>query len=234
MFIDFHAHFLHGIDDGAYDLITGISMLTESRRQGVEYVLATPHFHHDDTDISRACSVRDAAVDEVENYASEHSLDIPGIITGFEVDFYSGLKSEPDIGKLCIAGTNLLLVEMPYVPWKQNDIEALFELTLVGIKPVIAHIDRYFRHFGDSVFSIFELDAVFQLNCKVMETISGRNFVKKIVKSGRTCVMGTDMHNTDTRCCNIAKAHNSALKKLSPYADRLFYDNAAELLFLDK
>lgn len=233
MFIDFHAHFLHGIDDGATDVSTGVAMLSESWNQGTKYILATPHFHYGDADINEEISKRDTALAEIKEYAEANSIKIPHIISGFEVDFKYSLKNDPQIDKLCIEGTNHLLVEMPYNNWKQNDIEALYELTLMGIKPVIAHVDRYYRCFGDEIFDVFDLDAVFQMNCKVMETIAGRNFVKKIMKAGKVCVMGTDMHNLTTRTCNIQKAHEIAHKKLFEYSKKLFYVNAAKILLFN-
>lgn len=231
MYIDFHAHFLHGVDDGAHNLDMAVSMLAESRSQGTEYIIATPHYQREMSDVSAQCMLRDKAVCEIKEYASCNLVEIPEIISGFEVDFHHGLKDEPDLKKLCISGTDLLLLEMPYVPWKQNDIEGIYDLLLKGIRPVIAHIDRYYRHFGESIFGIFELDAIFQLNCKVMDSISGRNFVKKLIKSDIKCVIGTDMHNITTRSCNISKAYNIAYKKLASYADDLFYGNAAGILF---
>ena len=214
MFIDFHGHFLHGIDDGADDLNTGFCMLRDSFRQGCEYVVATPHFNPGEA------TVLDEAIAEITECARIHGADIPEIIPAFEVDFSSGLKNVLSADKLCISGTSYMLVEMPYGKWSQNDIERLYELTLAGIRPVVAHIDRYFRHFGDSVFSIFELDICFQLNCKSMDTISGR-----------TCVMGSDMHNMTSRPCNMKKAYNTACKKLAPYAEELFYTNAWNMIF---
>ena len=46
--VDFHSHFLPGIDDGAADVPTGAEMLRESYRQGVRLMCATPHFYADE------------------------------------------------------------------------------------------------------------------------------------------------------------------------------------------
>ena len=45
--IDYHAHVIPGIDDGAADADIAVAMLKESRRQGVHTVVATPHFYAD-------------------------------------------------------------------------------------------------------------------------------------------------------------------------------------------
>ena len=45
MIIDFHSHVLPGIDDGSDDVATSLAMLEASRAQGVDVVIATPHFY---------------------------------------------------------------------------------------------------------------------------------------------------------------------------------------------
>ena len=43
--IDFHSHILPGIDDGARNLNSSMSMLEQVREQKVDYMVATPHFY---------------------------------------------------------------------------------------------------------------------------------------------------------------------------------------------
>ena len=42
--IDMHAHILPGIDDGSRDWDESRRMLEESYRQGIRYIVATPHY----------------------------------------------------------------------------------------------------------------------------------------------------------------------------------------------
>ena len=41
---DFHSHVLPGLDDGSANLEESIALLESSREQGIEAVVATPHF----------------------------------------------------------------------------------------------------------------------------------------------------------------------------------------------
>ena len=43
--IDVHCHILPGVDDGAKDIETSLAMLEASRDQGVQCMVATPHFY---------------------------------------------------------------------------------------------------------------------------------------------------------------------------------------------
>lgn len=235
MFIDFHSHFLHNIDDGALDLDMAVDMLKCSAQAGTQYILCTPHCNAGEQDFASLCAKRDNLISEIEIKLKEGKIAYPCIIPGFEVDFQC-LKyaKDDDLKRLCIRNTSYMLVEMPYTEWDSRMFEILYSLTLKGIKPVMAHIDRYYRMTGDSVFNIFELDVDFQLNCSAFTTIYGRNFLKKIIKSGRRCVVGTDMHNLTSRPCNIKEAYNSATKKFKQECEQLFYLNAYGMLFENK
>ena len=43
--LDLHSHVLPGIDDGSPDVETSLEMLRLSAQQGVEAMVATPHFY---------------------------------------------------------------------------------------------------------------------------------------------------------------------------------------------
>ena len=45
MFFDIHSHILPAIDDGAKDLNEALKLLREMKKQGINDVLATPHFY---------------------------------------------------------------------------------------------------------------------------------------------------------------------------------------------
>ena len=46
-FLDIHAHILPGVDDGAKDVQTAITLLEMMKEQRITHVIATPHFYPD-------------------------------------------------------------------------------------------------------------------------------------------------------------------------------------------
>ena len=53
MLTDYHCHILPGIDDGAQDIDTSLGMIEIMREQGVERLIATPHFYaHEERSLS--------------------------------------------------------------------------------------------------------------------------------------------------------------------------------------
>lgn len=234
MFIDFHSHFLHNIDDGAVDIDMAAEMLKCSKVCGTEFVVCTPHCNvREDMDI--LCEKRDSLISEIKDFCCKYELDIPQIVPGFEVDFYClGNSSEKELKKLCIGNSPYILIEMPYSGWNSRIFEVLYNLTLKNIKPVVAHIDRYYHMIGDAVFDIFDYDVDFQINCSAFTNIPGRNFVKKMLKAGKRCTVGTDMHNLTSRPCNIKAAYDIAVKKFKDECDRIFYTNAYNMISENK
>ena len=75
--------------------------------------------------------------------------DLPKIMLGAEVRYYEGISQSKELQKLKIEDSNLLLLEMPFIPWSDR---MLHELVLAqkqsGLQIVLAHIERYFSFQG--------------------------------------------------------------------------------------
>lgn len=233
MIIDFHSHFLPAIDDGAQNVETSIQMLKLSVENNVGTIVATPHFNSTvSVNKDDAVNARNAAYNALCNEMNNYDIEFPKILRGFEVYFDLNTKSFYGFDKLCIENTNCLLIEMPFCEWDNKLIEHLYKLTLKDYKIVMAHIDRYYRVFGESVYKLFELDVMFQINQEMLDKMRERRFLKKLVSAGRICVAGSDMHNTDVRPTKILRAYEIAQKKLGAYADDIFCNNAYGILNL--
>ena len=50
--IDFHSHFLPGMDDGSRSVSESINMLKALEKQNIDIVVATPHFYLDMNSVS--------------------------------------------------------------------------------------------------------------------------------------------------------------------------------------
>ena len=70
--IDFHTHILPGIDDGSRDIDTSCRMLEMAAEQGVELIVATPHFYASRDRIEHFLEKREHArnilSDKLQNY----------------------------------------------------------------------------------------------------------------------------------------------------------------------
>ena len=91
MRIDAHSHILPGIDDGSKSLERSIEMLKMEARQGIDHVIATPHFYakYDDPDKflqRRAAAERELRAEMVKIPG------LPSLSVGAEVYYFRGMS----------------------------------------------------------------------------------------------------------------------------------------------
>ena len=206
--IDFHSHVLPGVDDGSATLEESIKLLRMEKQQGINCVIATPHFyaHHDTPE--RFLRRRDRAEKILREEMAKHS-DLPELIVGAEVYFFKGISDSDAIPELTINSKKCILIEMSAPPWGESAYRELEELYLKrGIIPVIAHIDRYisrFRTFGIPQ-KLSELPVLVQANADFFLSRSTSAMAMRMLKKDRIHLLGSDCHNLKTRKPNLGSA----------------------------
>mgnify|MGYP001722941573 CR=1 FL=1 len=233
--IDLHSHYLPRIDDGAKNVSESIEMLLDSFRQGVSLCVATPHCTvHRTADIEHFLEVREHSIEKLNSEKERKSVTLPKQLYGAEIYLDNNINAYPDIEKLCIGETNLLLVEFPLEKYNHACADWLHDLNLKGIRPVVAHIDRYM--FWQEMLNDFQgLDIVYQINAARFLSFSGRRFIKKLLKCHLFYVASSDMHNMQNRSCNMSDAYEKADKWLGKKtALKLFQTNAKKLFTVEQ
>ncbi|MCR4795504.1 MULTISPECIES: CpsB/CapC family capsule biosynthesis tyrosine phosphatase [Ruminococcus] len=200
MLTDYHCHILPGMDDGAPDVDTSLDMIDIMKEQGVERIIATPHFYaHEERSLTEYLLRREDAFESIADFAS-----VPNIILGAEVAIEHGISKIHGIDKLAIEDSDMILLELPfrdYEDWMSEEINAI--ASEYGLKIVLAHIHRYLTYYSPENFEkILQTDAVFQFNNDAFLLQRDRDLLKQLVKEKRTIIFGSDAHNTDTRCPN--------------------------------
>lgn len=206
---DMHCHVLPGLDDGASSEEESLQMLKAAAEQGIEAVIATPHysgmFKNDSPEqVRKKCRA-------LEKRAQRE------IAPGFRI--YPGEEifcSEESIEKLkagkllTLADSRYLLIEfLPNVPYSAL-YRAARELVFAQYLPIFAHIERYgaLRQEG-RVEELIEAGAYMQMNYR---HIGGRwytettRWCRKMLKRENIHFLGTDMHNVTTRGPQTKKA----------------------------
>ncbi len=226
--IDMHSHILPAIDDGAKDIQQSLQMLGEAKRQGVDVCVATSHCKlHKQNAVDDFLNCRSSAYNTLMQGAQ--GADIPKIILGAEVYLDNDISRVNDVHKLCIDGTNCMLVEFGRGVPTDNYSEWLYNLTIKGITPIIAHIDRYAQR-SEFIKSFDGIKIMYQVNNECVLSVFGRKFFKKLAPY--TVVMGSDMHNTSSRPCDMKKAYDILAKKIPQSVDALYNANAKMILNL--
>ena len=229
--IDMHCHILPGVDDGARDVETSLAMLEASRAQGVQYMVATPHFY---ATRDRVDTFLDRRREAWETLKPRMDADYPGIMLGAEVAFFRGISRAERLEALKIEGTDCLLLEMPFRPWSEDDVDEVSEiLEKHGYTIILAHIERYLAMRGnaDYIGNLLELPVLAQINAESLLDWRQRGKLIKMVRNGQVHLLGSDCHGIHHRPPNLGEGREILRKKTgTEYLDRIDR-RSEELLF---
>lgn len=227
--VDVHSHILPGIDDGSPDVETSLKMIEALQSQGARAIVLTPHYYSDSISYEDFVARRDNAL-----YLLEKSLPpgSPKLIPAAEVYITKYLLNNSNLDALKIGNTNYALIEHPFsCDFSQETYDRLLSLNYdYGIKPILAHIERYpaFMDDGDLLDSYIEMGCIAQVNISSFVD-SSRSLRKKLFKyleSGRIHLIGTDCHNLSSRKPDFETGVNAIIKKCGAEAVDVLERNA--------
>ena len=215
--IDIHTHILPELDDGSRSIDESKKMLDMLSKQGVDTIVATPHFYIDDTEVDSFLQLRNASVKKLTDAIDEKSR--PKLALGAEVQFIPEIYTMDDIEKLCFGGTRYMLVEMPFASWTGYTYKALEKMyTARGIKPIIAHVERYFEFQEEDVSDVLrrlkDAGVLIQINSSFLINNATKRLALKLVKKGFISFMGSDCHNVDVRTPELRAGFDVIYKKM--------------------
>lgn len=141
---DLHSHILFGIDDGCKTIDEAINLLKESKKQGVDEIILTPHYIENS---KFNCNNKDkkALFEELKSKVEEENIGIK-IYLGNEVFFtdnFIELLEEKEIATL--NDSKYILFEFPMGPIYNNTSEIISHIISKGYNPILAHPERYKR-----------------------------------------------------------------------------------------
>ena len=111
-----------------------------------------------------------------------------------------------ELDQLCIRGTNVLLLELPFDAWHSNvfySVQALCKRFTV----VLAHIDRYVRHQKADIQVLLDMGALAQVNGSAFASYFTRRKMNSFWQDERVVAFGSDLHGVNLKnyelFCNI-------------------------------
>lgn len=210
--IDWHSHILPQMDDGSQSTEESLALLRMQSEQGVEVVIATPHYYAQQESLSDFLARREQSLGILqENLPSEH----PKILLGAEVRYYPGISVMENIKSLCVEGTNLLLLEMPFSEWTEYTVREVLKLShSCGVTVILAHIERYLSFQNKEVWKRFrESGILMQVNASFFLQFSTKRKALGLLKNAEVHFLGSDCHNTVSRSPRIGEALTLIRKK---------------------
>lgn len=213
MMIDFHSHILPDMDDGSRSLEESAALLRESYRQGVDVIAATSHFYAFENSPEDFLARRRRAWVRLSGALTE---DMPAIRLGAEVQYFEGICQVPELRRLRLEGTRLLLVEMPFSHWSSRAVADVIELNRrEEFQVMLAHIERYLHDQPDSVWDQLLAEGILmQSNASFFLRWNTKRRALKLLESGRIHLLGSDCHNMETRPPRLEEAAAAIRAKL--------------------
>lgn len=229
--IDIHCHLLYGVDDGPASREESIMMLKEAKKQGISYIILTPHYRH---------GMFDYPVQKIlENYqdlkieAKKYGI---GLALGTEFHVNSKAVSYFD-KKRCatMANSEYVLTEYshstdyPYIEEKTR------ELLFHGYIPIIAHVERYecLTEDADRVESLRRMGALIQVNADAVIGKDGfkiKRYCKTLLREQWVDFIGSDAHGIKRRANHMKECYDYIAKKYGEnYAKILMCKNPRQI-----
>lgn len=199
--IDFHSHILPGIDDGSKSLEMSIQMLRMEAQQGIDRVVATPHFYPQYDTPERFLRRRAEAESTLREEMRKHT-GLPALSVGAEVYYFSGISDSEQISELTIDQKRCILIEMPSSSWTESmyrDLEGLYVKR--GLIPIVAHIDRYIGRFSNHriLNRLERLPVLIQANAEFFLERHTSSLALRMLKKDGIQLLGSDCHDLTSR-----------------------------------
>jgi protein-tyrosine phosphatase len=207
--LDYHAHILPGCDHGCDCLDTSLKQIAMAKSAGIVTVCATPHFYPQRETTGSFLERRWAAYMQLVTALPPWS---PEILLGAEVLICDGLDRLPDLDKLCLQGTNEILLEMPFYKWSEHLWDTLYALCeKKDVKIVAAHVDRYPK---EDVLRLMREDVTLQINAEGLSKHKNRKTYLSWIELGSIRYLGSDIHMLDKgygdyeKCRRLIQKHS--------------------------
>lgn len=206
---DVHTHLLPGVDDGSQHTADSVEILRFMRELGVKRVYLTPHV------------MADLPENTPEALRIAYEAFLPDCPPGLELQLAAeymldaGFASLMEKGLLTMSARHVL-VETSYLapPLGMKDI--LYDLSLAGYQPVIAHPERY-RYMRESDYHKWkDRGCKLQLNLFSLSGSYGLAAERNacyLLKQGLYDYFGSDVHQPDD--------YRKSLTHLSPSRSQL-------------
>ena len=228
---DFHTHILPEMDDGSKSVDMSIAMLKKSKDDGITNIALTPHFYATSEDPQMFLKRRTHAFDLLRPVIEKGGLEDLRLILGAEVAYYRGMGRSEQLTTLCFGKSNAVMVEMPFSQWTEREIRDIEDIrNELGLKVIIAHIERYITWQKPDLVDALRLDAkaMIQSNAEYFLTRKTRRKAAKLLKERKINLLGSDCHNMTTRPPNLGQA----LEFLEDKVDLRNVQNLSETIFM--
>jgi protein-tyrosine phosphatase len=231
-YVDLHAHFLPGLDDGAKSAEVGLRMVEALAALGFDTVHATPHQRS-----GRFMPAREAIDQTFSSLSAAALAGHSGLTIGLAAEnFWDEVFHQrvSEGGLPCYPGERAFLFEINPQLMPPQIEHRLFEIRLTGKLPVMAHPERYLAIQDDvSRAEAIGRSAALLIDLGAIDGAHGRpamKAVRRLLEEGLAHAAASDVHTAEDQR-SVAAGMAWIRKRLGASAlDRLVGDNPRHIL----
>ena len=197
LLVDIHSHLLPQIDDGSSSMEETLELLACFQNLGFKKVITTPHIQDLYPNTKKSIVSKLKEVKEILE-TTDLEIRIEAAAEYYFDESLPGLISDKE--NLLTFGDDYVLFETPFLNEPFNLKELIFEMFSSGLKPVLAHPERY--SYLQSNFKLaqdlWERGLLFQLNVASLSGLYSplvSRFAKKLIGNKMVSFLGSDCHN---------------------------------------
>ena len=220
---DVHSHLLSGVDDGFPDYESSQEALTYLEKVGVKRIILTPHIMEDLTQ-NRA----DYLEKRYEEFVSTIHTSIQFHLAA---EYMMDASFEKRLNEKVLGLDNEhILVETSYISGPPNLYDILYQISVKGYIPVIAHAERYIYMRDEEINHLRDLGCELQMNLMSLAGIYGKGVSKRALNflhDGWYTYIGSDIHRLPPfkealEHILLSKKEQNAIQKLIENNQQIF------------
>ena len=227
--IDIHTHVLPFVDDGCASLEESVALVSELFNKGVTDIVCTPHysgkFKATKSDITEN-------ILKLSNVLKEKGIDV-NLYYGREVFMgRTALKEMQPFSEFTLNGTDFALIEFSFNDFTEI-CEYVYSLVLKGIKPIVAHFERYTYADLNTALEVKRIGGHVSINASSLFPFnSNRRRALRLLNNGVVDFIASDAHFG--RKIAMDKAYNMVKRKFGERGADVLFNLNAELIIKGK
>lgn len=195
--IDIHSHIIPNVDDGARSVEETFNILKEAQEAGFTDVILTSHFllNYYETNAQELIFWKEKLQEVLKKQGTKINLH-----SGMEIYITNQMEELLENKKiLTLANSGYMLIELPLATNVKYFDYVVYYLEAKGIKPIIAHPERYkcVQKDPDIVEEYIEKGCLIQCNYGSIVNLYGREAektIKTLLKKNQVHFLGSDVH----------------------------------------
>lgn len=195
--IDIHSHIIPNVDDGARSVEETFNILKEAQEAGFTDVILTSHFllNYYETNAQELIFWKEKLQEVLKKQGTKINLH-----SGMEIYITNQMEELLENKKiLTLANSGYMLIELPLATNVKYFDYVVYYLEAKGIKPIIAHPERYkcVQKDPDIVEEYIENGCLIQCNYGSIVNLYGREAektIKTLLKKNQVHFLGSDVH----------------------------------------